>query len=174
MSRRRKGSRKRDKKNKTDRQKRNIGGATRRNRPSLGAFTLTTMGKVKGRTLDFGCGFGYDAEHFGWDSYDPYYFPEEPKGEYETIVCINVLNAITRTWREYAINHMKMLLSTQGVAYLSVPRTIPLTGKICDFKRAQHHVVLTLPSVFKSKKIEIYELRKDSEYEDLTIDCVNI
>jgi hypothetical protein len=31
------------------------------------------QGLVRGRVLDCGCGHGFDADHFGWDAYDPFY-----------------------------------------------------------------------------------------------------
>ena len=151
-----------------DRQKRNIGGATHRSQPSLGAKTLVDRGLIVGKTLDFGCGFGFDAQWYGWDSYDPYYQPKEPQAQYDTIVCINVLNAISRVWREYAIRHMQKLLKDEGCAYISVARNIPKEGKVCDFKRFQYHVVLTLPSVYQSHRLEIYALGKTAQWEDLT------
>ena len=50
-----------------------LGGAVRRETLSSGAQWLVNQQLVKGRVLDFGCGFGLDAEHFGWEGYDPCY-----------------------------------------------------------------------------------------------------
>ena len=47
---------------------------------------------VKGRVLDFGCGKGSDADILGADKYDPHFFPEKPKGLYDTVLCTYVLN----------------------------------------------------------------------------------
>src|SRR4051794_25869501 len=86
-----------------DRSKRAMGTAVKRDRPSQAAEVLGGKGLVRGRVLDYGCGFGFDADHFGWDSYDPFYRPREPEGEYDTIVCTLVLNALSRNNRARAL-----------------------------------------------------------------------
>ena len=54
-----------------DRQKRALGHAIRRPRPSRAAAYLVANDLLRGRVIDYGCGFGFDADHFGWESYDP-------------------------------------------------------------------------------------------------------
>ena len=82
-----------------DRQKRALGGAIKRTRPSRAAEILVAQGRAVGRVLDYGCGYGLDAGTFGWDAYDPYYRPAQPTGPYDTIVCTLVLTALTRNHR---------------------------------------------------------------------------
>jgi hypothetical protein len=55
-----------------DRLKRSLGTARRRTEPSRAAELLVARGLVVGLVLDYGCGYGFDADHFGWDAYDPY------------------------------------------------------------------------------------------------------
>lgn len=48
---------------------------------------------LKGRILDFGCGFGYDTDELkqrGYDitGYDYYYRIEYPEGKFDTIFCV--------------------------------------------------------------------------------------
>jgi hypothetical protein len=55
------------------RQKRWVGTALKRTSPSRAAVLLVSRGLVRGRTLDYGCGFGLDADTFGWDADDANY-----------------------------------------------------------------------------------------------------
>jgi hypothetical protein len=113
---------------------------------------------------------GYDAINNGWSRYDPYYHDVEPKGKFDTITCINVLSAVSAKIRGDIIDNIKNLLADNGNAYLVVPRNLPIGGKYSGYnRRPQTHVVLTLESVYKDKSLEIYRLRKNSDYKDKTI-----
>ena len=156
-----------------DRSKRALGTAVKRDKPSQAAQVLVQRGLIKGRVLDYGCGFGFDADHFAWESYDPYYRPREPVGPFETIVCTLVLNALSRNNRTKVIERIRELLAPEGAAYFGVARNIPVTGKLGVHHSLQNYVVLTLPSVFADEKLEIYEFRKSSDFEDRTKDYVS-
>lgn len=154
-----------------DRQKRAWGGAIKRTSPSRAASFLAD--KVKGRVLDYGCGWGFDADHYGWDGYDPYYRPKKLEGLYNTITCTNVINALTRNNRAKVISKIQELLTEDGIAYLSVPRNVPVTGKLGIHHSLQNYVVLTLPSIFCDTEFEIYKLEKTSIFKDKTIDYMS-
>ena len=145
-----------------------LGGAIRHNSVSAGAKRLVEQGQLKGRVLDYGCGHGFDADHFGWDAFDPYYRPAEMTGTYDTIICNHVLNMLTRASREQAVRKIQNMLVPRGNAYLIVPRNIPVTGKVGLRKRLQNYVVLTLPSLYVDDQLEIYHLGLQSEFEDIT------
>ena len=145
-----------------------LGGAIRRSTVSFAAEWLVERGYVNGRVLDFGCGFGFDADHFGWDAFDPYYRQTTLEGEYDTIVCNHVLNMLTRTSREQTTRKIRDLLAPDGAAFLIVPRNIPVIGKIALRKRIQNYVILTLPSIYSDKKLEIYRLGSATEFDDVT------
>ena len=54
---------------------------------------------LKGKILDFGCGFGFDTDDLkrqGFDivGYDYYYRPDYPEGKFDTIICNYVLNVL--------------------------------------------------------------------------------
>ena len=149
-----------------------IGGAFRRRSLSKAAQVLSESNLISGRVLDYGCGFGYDAKHFDWESYDPHYQQKLPDGEFDTIICNCVINTLTRPSRTKALNSIQSLLSENGKAYISVPRNTPRAGKIAPYKRILNYVSLTLPSVYLDKKCEIYVLDKSSEFKDKTKDVV--
>ena len=61
---------------------------------------LLSMGLVRGRVLDFGCGTGIDVaflrkQGLEVTGYDPHYAPEPPDGRFDTILCHYVLNCIS-------------------------------------------------------------------------------
>ncbi len=145
-----------------------LGGAIRRSSPSSAAKWLVNQNLINGRVLDYGCGFGFDADHFGWMGYDPYYRQSLPTGRFDTIVCNHVLNMLTRDSRRQAIEAIQGLMSDRGVAFLIVPRNIPVSGKVAMRKRIQNYVVLSLPSMFSDEQFEIYRLDQHSSWIDRT------
>lgn len=151
---------------KIDRKKRAWGGAIKRTQPSKAATIIAPL--VTGKVLDFGCGHGFDADHHGWDSFDPFYRPNKLVCPYDTITCIGVINALTRNNRTKVIAQIQALLSDAGVAYLAVPRNIPKTGKLGIHHSLQNYVVLTLSSVYCDDELEIYKLLKTDVFKDKT------
>ena len=147
-----------------------LGGAIQHDQPSDAAKWLVDNNRVSGRVLDYGCGHGFDADHFGWSGYDPYYRQEKPDGKYDTILCNHVLNMLTNASRASALESIQSLLTDGGVAWLVVPRNIPKTGKLGARKRIQNFVVLDLPSVFTNDKLEIYQLLSESRIVDKTVE----
>jgi Methyltransferase domain len=156
-----------------DRQKRALGGAVKRTRPSRAATLLAEQGRAVGRVLDYGCGHGLDAETFGWDAYDPFYRPSEPTGPYDTIVCTLVLNALSRNNRAKVLARIQDLLTPDGRAYLGVARDLPCSGKLGMHHSLQNYVVLTLPSVYADDRLEIYQLSRTATFDDRTVDFMS-
>lgn len=146
-----------------------LGGAIKRKNPSYTSDVLKKLKILSDNVLDYGCGYGFDADYNKWEKYDPCYFDNFPIKKFTNIVCINVLNVVSSKIREEIITNIKDLLEDNGVAYLCVPRNIPVGGKYSNFeRRPQNYVILTLNSIYKDKKIEIYELKKKSSYKDQT------
>lgn len=88
---------------------------------------------LKGRILDFGCGFGYDTDELkrrGYDiiGYDYYYRTEYPKGKFDTIFCIYVLNVLEPYAQAEVMMNVSNLLSPKGTAYFAVRRDINEEG----------------------------------------------
>ena len=146
-----------------------LGGAMKRKNPSKSSEILEQLNILSNDVLDYGCGYGFDADYYKWDKYDPYYFDNYPTKKFQNIVCINVLNVVSSKIRKEIIENIQSLLKDNGIAYLCVPRNIPISGKYSNFeRRPQNYVILTLNSIFKDKKIEIYELNKNSIFKDET------
>jgi Methyltransferase domain len=145
-----------------------LGGAVRRETVSRTARFLDEHRLLRGRVLDYGCGFGFDADHFGWEAYDPHYRQKLPDGLFDTVVCNHVANMLTRDSRQELFRALQALLAPQGKAYVSVSRKIPKAGKVALRKRIQNYVVLTLPSLSRDDELEIYRLEAGSDFEDRT------
>jgi hypothetical protein len=156
-----------------DKGKRALGGAIKRTEPSRAATILVERNLIEGRTLDYGCGHGFDAATFGWEAYDPYYRPAEPAGPYDTIVCTLVLNALSRANRARVLARIQALLDDSGQAYLGVARDLPRSGKLGMHHSLQNYVVLTLPSIYADERLEIYLLTKTATFEDKTRDYMS-
>jgi hypothetical protein len=73
------------------------------------------------RVLDFGCGHGFDAEYYDLERYDPCFYPDKPKGSYDIITCIYVLNTLPGCFdRRQVLTHIDGLLTKGGLAYITV------------------------------------------------------
>ena len=146
-----------------------LGGAIKRKNPSKASLILKDLKILSNNVLDYGCGYGFDADLNSWEKYDPYYFDSFPKKKFKNIVCVNVLNVVSSKIRKEIITNIQNLLENDGVAYLCVPRNIPVCGKYSNFqRRPQNYVILSLDSIYKDKKLEIYKLDKKSMYKDST------
>lgn len=94
---------------------------------------LLQHGLLKGRILDFGCGFGYDTDELkqrGYDitGYDYHYRTEYPKGKFDTIICIYVLNVLEPYAQAEVMMNVSNLLSPKGTAYFAVRRDLKEEG----------------------------------------------
>lgn len=147
-----------------------LGGAMNRKNPSKASCILSDLNLLSEDVLDFGCGYGFDADYYKWDKFDPYYYDNYPNKNFSNIVSINVLNVVSKRIRKEIISNIQELLTENGIAYLCVPRNVPKKGKYSGFeRRPQNYVVLSLKSIFCDKNVEIYELTKKSTYVDNTI-----
>jgi len=60
--------------------------------------------------------------------YDPHYAPDQPKGKFDTIVCLYVLNVLLPKEQEYVLMSISELLLPEGSAYFAVRRDIQRDG----------------------------------------------
>lgn len=147
-----------------------LGGAIQHAQPSSMARWLVEQDRVRGRVLDYGCGYGFDADHFNWIGFDPYYRNETLAGFFDTIICNHVANMLTQGNRTVLLKRINDLLAGDGIAYIGVPRNIPNRGKMAPRQRIQNYVTLTLPSVYCDEKMEIYMMTRGVEFADTTKD----
>ncbi len=132
-----------------------------RKSPSKPMQFLSRKDLLIGRSLDFGCGKGFDAKHFKMESYDPHFQPKLPKGKFDTITCNYVLNVIEDHKIVLdVIDKLKSLLKNKGTCYITVRRDIIKEG--CTSKGTyQKNIVLNLPTLVENKSFCIYILKKE-------------
>mgnify|MGYP001557725919 CR=1 FL=1 len=108
------------------------------------------------RILDYGCGRGFDADHYNFLKYDPnprWGCTEMPEGKFDVIVCNYVLNVVPQKHHEEILQDIKSRLNENGVAYISV------RADLARDTPTQWDVELDLPLVVKvSGRYRIYKM----------------
>jgi 2-polyprenyl-3-methyl-5-hydroxy-6-metoxy-1,4-benzoquinol methylase len=85
---------------------------------------------LEGRKLDYGCGRGTDADIIGMEKYDPHWAPELPKGKFQTVTCIYVLNVIEAPEeRKRVEDQIIQLLAPGGRALIAVRDDVLTDGQ---------------------------------------------
>ncbi len=155
--------------------------AKERDKISMPARMIEQQGFIKGRVLDFGCGFGKDVEElkakgYEIEAYDPHYFPNYPEGKFDTILCFYVLNVLLPEQQAQVMMQVSNLLKPSGKAYFSVRRDITQDGYRNHFKHQkptyQCNVILPFKSIFKNENTEIYEYQHYNQLEQKESDCL--
>ena len=120
---------------------------------------------LKGRILDFGCGFGYDADELknrGFDiiGYDYYYRPNYPEGKFDTIICNYVLNVLEPYAQAEVLMNVTNLLSPNGTAFFAVRRDLTEEGFRLHAIHKQYtyqcNVKLPFQSLVRNSSFELY------------------
>jgi len=117
---------------------------------------------LTGRILDFGCGRGDLAKFLSGDieQYDPNWHPQKPRGKFDVVTCIYVLNVLRPVPRRKALVEAKSYVRRGGRLYVAVRRDIKRDGER-KWGTEQYNVTLSLPSLVKrSGSFEIYEWSK--------------
>ena len=131
--------------------------AITRNKPSAPMVRLKAAGRLKGKMLDYGCGKGYDASHFGMDSYDPHYQPIMPDGLFDTITCNFVLNVIeSAEEREAIVRDIRSRLDCNGRAYITVRNDKKALNGRTTIGTWQGLIVLDFPIVSRGSGFVTY------------------
>jgi diadenosine tetraphosphate (Ap4A) HIT family hydrolase len=121
---------------------------------------------LQGRVLDFGCGYGKDVEKLqrkGLDiqGYDPYYQPQYPQGQFDTIICLYVLNVLFPEEQEQVIMAISQLIKPTGKVYFAVRRDLKIEGFRQHYvhKKPTYQRLVKLPfkSLYNDESCEIYE-----------------
>jgi ATP adenylyltransferase len=135
--------------------------AISRTKPSKPTRILLERGFIQPgwRVLDYGCGSDPAADVYGWERYDPEYAPWPPSGPYDAIVCHYVLNVLPAADESKVLDAIESLLTDGGVAYITVRRDLPETGRQ-GRGIWQRYVTLDLPSVYRDSGCEIYMMTK--------------
>ena len=133
---------------------------------SFPAKYLLNKNLLKGKILDFGCGFGNDVKFLdkkGFDiiGYDPYYFPQYPQGKFNTIICFYVLNVLFLDVQSSVIMEISYLLKPGGRAYFAVRRDLKKEGfrKHYIHKKPTYQCIVKLPfkPIYLDDYCEIYQ-----------------
>jgi diadenosine tetraphosphate (Ap4A) HIT family hydrolase len=133
---------------------------------SFPARIVQNQNKLVGKILDFGYGIGKDVELLedkGYDitAYDPFYFPEFPSEQFDTILCFYVLNVLLPEEQAEVLMNVSRLLKPDGKAYFAVRRDIQYEGfrihKVHKKETYQCLIKLGFLSIFKNENCEIYE-----------------
>ena len=139
--------------------------AIKRSRLSAPARYLLKHDLLKGRILDFGCGLGFDTDELrrqGHDitGHDCYYRPKYPEGEFDTIMCIYVLNVLEPYAQAEVMADIDHLLAPHGTAYFAVRRDLTKEGfrfhPIYRKYTYQCNVRLPYPSLVCNSGFELY------------------
>jgi diadenosine tetraphosphate (Ap4A) HIT family hydrolase len=126
---------------------------------------LLRHGLLKGRVLDFGCGFGFDTDELcrqGMDvtGYDYYYRPDYPDGKFDTIVCNYVLNVLEPYAQAEVLMNVSNLLKPNGAAYFAVRRDLTEEGFRLHAVHKQYtyqcNVRLPYESLVRNSSFELY------------------
>ena len=121
---------------------------------------------LKGKILDFGCGFGFDTDDLkrqGFDivGYDYYYRPDYPEGKFDTIICNYVLNVLEPYAQAEVMMNVTNLLSPKGTAYFAVRRDLTEEGFRLHAIHKQYtyqcNVKLPYKSLVANKSYELYQ-----------------
>jgi len=73
------------------------------------------------KSLDYGCGRGFDADELGMDKFDPFHFPQATSPWYDVVTCNYVLNVIESEYeRHEVLIKLKAQARTGGKVYVSV------------------------------------------------------
>ena len=121
---------------------------------------------LKGRILDYGCGFGFDTDELkrqGYDitGYDYYYRPDYPEGKFDTIICNYVLNVLEPYAQAEVMMNVTNLLPPKGTAFFAVRRDLEEEGFRLHAIHKQYtyqcNVRLPFQSLICNSSYELYQ-----------------
>jgi len=141
--------------------------AITRKKPSVPMRWLDKQGMLKGdKMLDYGCGKGFDADHYKMDKYDPYHCHENTnlrstcvKHFYDVITCNYVLNTVDEDNTKRIITDILSLLKENGNAYITVRRDIKNEGYTSRGTLQRNVLLDSAISIRKTSTYEIYTIR---------------
>lgn len=147
--------------------------AIKRNNLSVPTRFLKDNNLLKGRILDFGCGYGFDTDELhrqGYDiiGYDYYYRPDFPEGKFNTIICNYVLNVLEPYAQAEVMMNVTNLLQPDGTAYFAVRRDLKEEGFRLHAIHRQYTYQCNVKLPFKSLECNSsYELYQYNHFNKL-------
>ena len=135
--------------------------AISRKAPSAPMKWLHAHGLLKGKMLDYGCGKGFDADTFGMEKYDPFWFKCDDfcAEEFDTITCNYVINVIEDAKeRKYAIEKMQRWLKPNGSIYIAVRADKKALNGYTKKGTWQGYIVLGNELLHSCAKFDLYHL----------------
>jgi diadenosine tetraphosphate (Ap4A) HIT family hydrolase len=142
--------------------------AKERDKVSYPTRKLFNMGVIKGEVLDFGSGFGKDAEflrskNISCTNYDPHHSPEYPIVKFDSILWHYVLNVVLPEVEAEVLMSVSELLKPTGKAFFTVRRDLKRFGYRTHYVHKvptyQCNVKLPYKSFFENDFCEINEYR---------------
>ena len=115
------------------------------------------------RSLDYGCGRGFDALFLKWSKYDPHYFPHTMlvPNYWQQITCNFVLNVMPEAEGVKVLKKIQSLLSWDGLAFITVRCDVKQEG-LTSKGTYQRNPILNLKEIHKTSGYRIYILDKYS------------
>lgn len=140
---------------------------TARARRSLSAPAELLLGRglLEGRILDYGCGKGDLVKFLDGDieQWDPHFHPTLPKGKFDVVCCIYVLNVLRPQERRQALAKAKKYVRRDGHLYVAVRRDAFKEGPTSTGTE-QYYVRLRMKSLAHCRGLfEIYEWKNDGK-----------
>jgi len=136
--------------------------AITRTRLSAPAAYLLDQKLLCGRILDFGCGRGDLARFLDGDisQWDPHHFPQLPRGKFDVVTAIYVLNVLPARKRGEVLEQAKSFVRRGGCLYVAVRRDLEKQGRT-SIGTLQYNVNLDLPSlVNRTGSFQLYQWSK--------------
>ncbi|WP_299231194.1 bifunctional class I SAM-dependent methyltransferase/HIT family protein [uncultured Bacteroides sp.] len=147
--------------------------AIKRTNLSVPTRFLKDKNLLKGKILDFGCGYGFDTDELykqGYDitGYDYYYRPDYPEGKFDTIICNYVLNVLEPYAQAEVMMNVTNLLKPDGTAYFAVRRDLKEEGFRLHAIHRQYTYQCNVKLPFKSLECNSsYELYQYNHFNKL-------
>lgn len=142
--------------------------AIKRKEPSKPLKYLLSRGGIRGKVLDYGCGYGKDAEFLNQNGiychpYDPYFAPSVKDEKYDTILCTYVLNVVDIKTRISILEDILSFLKPNGVVFITVRRDIKYMTRTAvkntNHYTMQDYVILPFLVQHEDSKLCIYCVR---------------
>jgi SAM-dependent methyltransferase len=124
---------------------------------------LANNNLIKGKSLDFGCGRGFDADYFGMEKYDPHYFrcDDFAPCEFDTITCNYVLNVIPdEKERDAVVERILHWLKEGGWAYIAVRADKKALNGFTSKGTWQGYIDLPFRLLNRTSAYDLYQLTK--------------